>query len=783
MTEMLNKEFSRKTFLRGSGVLIVGFSVLGGALAGKAQAADPPYGSPDANQLDTWIAIHADNTASIYTGRVELGQGSATGYLQIAGEELDMEINQLKFVRHETGVTPFTGENSGSSGIKGAGTMVRAAAAHARQTLLGLASASLGVPVASLTVNAGVVSGGGKSVRYGELIGDKRFNVTLPVVASSVSQFSGVGNSVFRSPIVAPVLNPGQAPAKSSTQYKVVGTRVPRIDIPDKVSGSYTYVHNIRVPGMVHGRIVWQRGQGAYGTPDHVVSIDGESVKQFPNVEIVRKGDFVGVVAPREYEAIQAAAQLKVKWAERAPLPGVGNLYANMRKQAANGYMSPSVGANSGNVDAAFASAAHVVTASYGYPFNGHMPIGPDCVVADVKPDSALIFSGTQNAYKVRKQVAEVLGLPQPAVRVVYFEASSSFGGSALKNEETAAAAALMSQAVGKPVRLQLMRWDEHGYDFFDAPQLNDIRGGVDANGKIVAFEVTRYTIPYGTSVPTIEQMLGHPIQSSDQATISLSSINGGQYTIPNIRLTAISLPPVNAGFLKVGPVRAPQDFGLGFATQQMFDELAYAAQMDPVAFHRLNISTSDTGRWLAVLDAVVEASKWQPKVAASQLSDADVVSGRGITLGARGFTPGLGAAIADVEVNKKTGKIVVKHVYTAQDYGVVIGPDLVASQAMGMTMHAASRVLMEGAEFNRNAVTSLDWVGYPILRFQDHPRHTHVIITRPDQPTAPSSEEFMPTIAAAIANAFFDATGVRMRTAPMTPVRVRAALKAAGVA
>jgi CO/xanthine dehydrogenase Mo-binding subunit len=351
-----------------------------------------------------------------------------------------------------------------------------------------------------------------------------------------------------------------------------------------------------------------------------------------------------------------------------------------------------------------------------------------------------------------------------------------------LKNEETAAAAAVMSQAVGKPVRLQLMRWDEHGYDFFDAAQLNDIRAGVDASGKIVAFDVTRYTIPYGTSVPTVEQLLGAPISSTDQATISPSGISGAQYNIPNMRQTAISLPPINAGFVKVGPVRAPQDFGLGFATQQMFDELAHAANMDPVAFHRLNISTSDTARWLAVLDAVTDAANWQPKVAASKLSTGNIVTGRGLALGVRGFTPGLGAAAADVEVNKTTGKVTVKHVYTAQDYGIAIGPDLVTSQAMGMTMHAASRVLMEQARFNGKNVTSLDWIGYPILRFKDHPNHTHVVITQPfDTPPNPSSEELMPPIAAAIANAFFDATGVRMRTAPLSPERVRAALKAAG--
>ncbi len=297
MTEMLKKEFSRKSFVKGGGTLIVGLSLTGTAQAyNDPKAASPSHtgavaGPPDARQVDTWIAIHGDNTASVYSGRVNLGQGSPNGLLMIAGEELDMDMSQLKWIESDTNVTPDTGNTIGSSSITQAGPPLRAGAASARQVLLSLASTQLGVPVGSLSVKSGVVSGGGKTVTYGALIGDKVFNATT----------------------AAATLNPGVSPAKPVAQYTLVGTSPPRIDIPDKVTGTFAYIHNVRVPGMLHGRIVRPRGQGGYGTGAKPLSIDESSIKHIPDAKVVRKGDLVGVVAPKEYDAIQAASQLKVK--------------------------------------------------------------------------------------------------------------------------------------------------------------------------------------------------------------------------------------------------------------------------------------------------------------------------------------------------------------------------------------------------------------------------------------------------------------------------------------
>ena len=314
--------------------------------------------SPDLGQVDSFVAIHANNTASIKTGRVEIGQGSTTGLLLLAAEELDMDMSQLIFVRHDTNVTPNTGGTFGSTSISNAGPRVRAAAATAKQALLALASTSLGVPVSGLTVSKGVISGGGKSVSYGSLIGDKVFNITM----------------------ASPTVNPGVAPSKPVSSYKLVGlAEVPRVDIPDKVLGTYTYVQNIRVPGMLHGRIIRPRGQGSYGggSATNILSVDEKSIANIPGARVVRRNDFLGVVAPREYDAIQAAAQLKVTYGDPPAISGSGNLYKSMRDLDAAGQAPARIGAANGNFDTAFAAAATKLTGAYKYQYNGHMPIGP----------------------------------------------------------------------------------------------------------------------------------------------------------------------------------------------------------------------------------------------------------------------------------------------------------------------------------------------------------------------------------------------------------------------
>jgi CO/xanthine dehydrogenase Mo-binding subunit len=768
-------------------------------LAGKAHAAASPFASNgpyDAGLIDSWIVIHEDNTASILTGHEELGQGSATGMLQIAGEELNMDFAQLKFVTHDTNVTPSSPPSYASNGIQFNGPEIRAAAAAAYQTLLGLAATQLGVPVGSLSVKSGVVSGGGKTVKYGDLLGGKLFNVRMSasynLTQANVAGSTGAG------------LVSGALGTKAVSQYTLVGTRVPRIDIPDKVTGKFTYIHNVRVPGMLHGRIVWPRGQRNMGAGAPIVSVDAGSIKHISNVQIVRRGDFLAVVAPKEYDAIQAAAQLKVKWADPPPLAGNGNFWKQMRTQDSAGQAVARDAINTGNIGAALVSAAHAVSRTYSYPYNGHMPIGPGCCVAEVTPRGAVIYTNSQDLWGLRTKLAQATGLPQNLIRLRYFEGSSNYGDS-FGRYETPLAAAVMSQIVGAPVRLQAMRWDEHGYDNYGQPQLMDIRAGVDTNGNIVAFEHTNMSLAANGSTYTTQRLLGLP-NPDPGATSAPWCVAGCQYTIPNWRVTGKTLPQLNGGYFKTSKLRSPESTQAAFGAEQVIDELAYLAKMDPVAFRRQNIQTANTHpqanflwnglydyssvasnkeRWLTVLNAVAQAANWQPKVAASNISSETVVTGRGVGLGGHGNGAQkvcYAACVADIEVNKKTGKITAKHLYTGQDYGLVIGPDLVMNQALGQSMMAVSKVLHEEVQFDTRSVTSLDWVTYPILRFKDHPSYTHVIINRPNITPGPSSEELMAPVVAAIANAFFDATGVRMQSAPMTPARVRAALKAAGV-
>jgi nicotinate dehydrogenase subunit B len=764
MTGLLHeKEFSRTAFLKGGGAMLVGFSLAGAGLAGKAQAADSPFasnGSPDLGQVDTFVVIHADNTATIKTGRVELGQGSTTGMLVLAAEELDMDVGQLKFAINDTNVTPDTGLTAGSSTISSVGPRVRSAAATARQVLLGMAATQLGVPVASMSVSKGVISGGGKTVTYGQLIGDKLFNVTM----------------------ASPSVNPGVAPSKPISSYKLVGiSRVPRVDIPAKVDGTYVFVHNIRVPGMLHGRLVRPRGQGAYGdgTAPAVLSIDEKSISHIPGARVVQRGNFVGVVAPREYDAIQAAAQLKVKWAPMPTVSGSGNMWKQMRAFDSAGQAPARIAAQNGNnFDSAFASAAKTVSASYMHAYNGHMPIGPACAVADVTPEGALVMANTQSCYAVRTKLAAILPLPLNKIRVVYYEGASSFGNSPARYDSSQAAA-VMSQLAGAPVRLQFMRWDEHGWDNYGPAQLMDMRGGVDANGKIVAFEYTHFGIPGISQTlddPT-RQQVGVPLPAPGLGAVDTTN-SGTQYNITNRRVIAKSLPLFN-NYFKTSSLRAPQAPQTCFGSEQFIDELAHAAGMDPYQFRLQNITTADQNQWRDVLVGVAKLAKWQPKVSGSTLSDANVVRGRGIALGA--FAGSQAGVVVDIEVNKKTGKIIVTDAYASQVAGLSVYLPGVEQQMDGNLVMGASRALSEAVTFNKAQVTSLDWVSYPIMRFKESPRTYYSIVQRTDLVPTGSGEPPAAPIPASIANAFFDATGVRIREAPMTPARVRAVLRAAG--
>ena len=734
----IGSPLSRRDLLAG-GALIVGFS-LAGALPDAASAARGDVaGPPDPNAIDSWIAVHADNTATIYIGKGEFGQGNTTGLLQIAGDELDLDMSQLKWVRLDTNVTPNQGATTSSSSIHRGGPQLRAAAAEARQALLSLASNRLGVQTGSLVVSKGVVSIDGhptRSVKYGDLLGDKSFNVKFT----------------------------GTAPQKPINRYSLVGTRATRVDIPDKVAGTYEYMQHVRLPNMLHGRIVRPRGQGAYGAGAKPASIDESSIKDIP-ARIVRKGDFVGVVAEREWDAVKAARALKVTWQESPALPQ--DLFAHMRAAKS----TDTVIADWGDAGKAFAQAVHVASSSYRCPYQSHAPFAANCALADVGPNGAVVMSSTQDIYNSRDMLAEVLGLPVGKVRVQYYEGSGTFGRSCY--EDAAQAAAVMSQAIGRPVRVQFTRADELGWDDFGPAHLADVRAGIDASGKLVAYEYHGWQHGWLINETTHELALRTPPKerTTGAGSIPVNRMStGSMYNVANRRVVSHAVPMV--GYLKGAPLRSPLDLSFAFASEQTIDELAFLAKLDPLELRRRNIG--DT-RWLGVLNAAAEAAKWAPRVAASSLSDAEVVTGRGIGLGTHHVS--YGAAVADIEVNRRTGSIVAKRLYGALDAGQVINPALVENQIIGQMIQATSRTLKEEVTFDKTNVTSLDWVSYPVLRFAEHPDVVPVVVQRLDEPSTGAGEEVMGATAAAIANAFFDATGVRLRQYPMTPERVMAAL------
>lgn len=733
----------RREFLKTGGALLIGFSLADPLRAQAPAARGTVAGPPDPKQIDTWIAIHADNTATVYIGFAELGQGASTALPMVAAEELDLDMSQVKTVRLDTNITPNQGGTYSSASINRGGPQVRAAAAEARLALLNMASMQLNAPVDQLSVAKGVVSAGdtGQKVTYGELIGGRLFHVAFT----------------------------GKAPVKSPADYKLVGTRFPRNDAPEKVSGSYTYLQHLRPEGLLHGRVVRPRGQRAYGAGAKVLSVDETSIRNIPGARVLRKADFIGVVAEHEWDAVRAAQQLKVIWDSTPSLAGNAGLYDHMRADKT----TDRVVKEAGNFEAAIETAPHIARQICQGPYQAHAPFAPNCAIADVTPNSALVISSTQDVYGTRNALSPVLSLPVEKIRVQYYEGSGTYGHSCY--DDVAQAAALLSQLAGKPVRLQFMRWDEHGWDNYGPAHYGEARAAADANGKLIAYSYEGWQHGWANTETSAQLALGLPPTERPGAAVQGVSVQncGGMYAIPNLRLLNHQLPAV--GYMKGGWLRSPLDLSFSFASEQAIDQLAYQLQMDPYQFRQRNITDP---RWLGVLDAAAKAANWAPRRAASNLSKSGIATGRGIGLGTH--LTSYGAAVAEIEVDRKTGKVTAKHLYGAIDAGQVVNPGFVENQIGGQLVQTASRMLKEEVKFNETGVTSLDWNSYPILRFEECPEVTGVVVQRLTERSTGAGEETMAACSAAIANAFFDATGVRMDQYPFTPERVLTALKRA---
>ena len=755
----MNSKISRRQVLKGTGAVVVYFNIFGPASEVFAQLSAGPdlAGDLQATALDSWIAIGRNGMVTVFSSKVDLGTGVETALGQIVAEELDVQFKQIRMITGDTTKAVDQGVTAGSQTIRTAGPQLRQAAAAARQELLKLASARLNAPVSQLTVADGVVSvvGNGHKISYANLLGGKKFNVTIPA--------TGNGWGLKLAPDV---------PAKSYKDYKTVGQSVPRVDLPPKFTAQFTYVQDVRVPGMLHGRVV--RPATVAAKP---ASIDEDSIKDILGVvKVVREGSFVGVVAQTEWAAIQAAKALKITWSTpETKMPAsadeVYDYLKNTKPFAQRPGMEPR-----GDVDAALAKAAKTHEATYRWPFQMHGMLAPSAAIADVQSDKVTIWAPSQGIFDTRKRVSELLGIPESKIQVFYREASGCYGR--LGTDDAAEDAVVMSRAVGKPVRVQWMRGDEHGWEPKGPAQLLTVRAAIDGSGKVTAWDFLDRSFPW-------TEAAGIPLLTSRQVGLkgkgdgfpNGTGGSGETYAFDNQRIMAAAIPWVKPDPtpLRTSPLRAPGDLARMFASESFMDELAAAQGADALQF-RLRY-TANNKRATDALAAVAKLADWQARPAPAPVTSGNIAAGRGVACSSRATT--VVAAVAEVEVDKSNGEVTVKKVSVAHDCGLIINPDGLKNQIEGNVIQGTSRALMEEVKFDASGIKNLDWSSYPILRYEKIPSIEITLIDRPEMPALGGGEPSIGPIPAAIANAIFDATGARLREAPFTPERVLAAMRA----
>ena len=759
--------FSRRDFLKTSGVLVVTFGAT--SVLSRVAAQGPFDTRPshiDPQKLDSWIAIGADGKVTAYTGKAELGQGMFTAQTQLVAEELCVPVTSVTLVQCDTAVCPDQGTTSGSQSTPTNFNErnLAQAAATAREALAGMAATRLGVPREQLVTDGGVISIRGNNssrVTYRDLLGGKTFNLQVDP----------------------------QAKRKPASEWKILGKPVPRIDMAAMATGAFEFVHNMRVPGMLHGVVVRPPAPGATLT-----SVDESSVAGLSGVvKVVTKKNFVGVVAEKPWQARQAASKLKVAWTEGSGLPSQRDFYEYLRKQASRDTFV----VNSKDVDDTLSKATSVIKATYLHPYQMHGSMGTSCAVADVQAGKATVWSPTQSAYPTRSGVAMLLGLQPDNVRVVFVRGAGCYG---INGADTVSYdAALLSQAVGKPVRVQLSRQDEMAWENYGFPYVIDQRVGIDADGTIIAWDYESWFASMGgrpgTSTPgnVVTGMLAGfspaplaPRGASDPA----GRFNNGSNAAPSYVVGRVGSTTGGAGVVAservlthtvlspffTGPLRSPSRLQNTFAHECLIDEIAAKVKADPVDYRMRHLSDQ---RLKHVIVEAARAAGWQarpsPKPGASRTG---VASGRGMACVLYEGDNGYVAIVADVEVNTATGKVVAKRLCVAQDCGPVSNPDGMRNQLEGGALQGLSRALGEQVTWDDRKVTSVDWRTYHSMTLGDEmPAIESVLVDRHDAEATGAGETAITVVAAAVGNAIFDATGVRIRQVPFTPDRIKAAL------
>jgi nicotinate dehydrogenase subunit B len=747
---------SRRDLLKAGGAIVVSFAFAVAPRRASAQtgaapgAADRPL---DPGEVDGLLAIHADGSVTLYTSKVDVGTGMRMALAQMAAEELGVSPARVSVVEGDTATCPDQGGTGGSTGLVRGGTEIRAAAATARRALLQMGSTQLNVPVSALTIIDGEVralapSGAGeprsRGVGIGSLIGDRRFALKVD----------------------------RNAPLTPTSQLTAIGRPLLRPDVPDKCTGRHTYVQDFVVPGMLHGRVIRPPAIGAT-----LVSVDEGSLRAIPDVRVVRVENFLAVVARDEWAAVRAAGALKATWSNWEGLPG----HQGLDRYSRNAPLERDQEIlNRGDAKAAARGAAKTLSATYFWPFQSHASLGPSCAVADVRADgSATVWCASQGTHGLRTNLAKVFGMPPDKFRVVFLDGSGSYGTNG--TDHVAADALLLSKTIGQPVRVQWMRHDEHGWDPKGPQQLLDVRASLDGSGRIVSWE-TEMWVP--NAAPGARALL-----SADAAKIPQEHGTGSgaitqngdpPYAADNVRVVAHLIKETP---LQLSNLRAPGKIANVFAVEGFTDELAEAAGVDAVDFRLKRLSDP---RAIDVITRVASAFRWDTRTSpnprakqrpSTSLGTSSLLVGRGVAYMRYKQAENYVAIAMEVAVNPASGAIQVRRVTCAHDCGLIVNPDGLRNQVEGCIVQTLSRALHEEVTFDRSRVTSVDWVSYPILRFPEAPAMEVILIDRPNEPLVGAGEAATAPVAAALANAVFDATGVRLRAVPFTAERVKAAL------
>ena len=727
---------TRRAILK-AGALTVGFACAGIprlALSQGTRLLDP-------KNVDSFLSVNSDGTVTVFCGKVDLGQGLRIAIRQIAGEELGIGVDKVHYVEGDTALTPDQGRTSGSSGIQGGGMQIRQAAATAREALIGFAAERLNMKADDLVAKDGQVrpKNGGVGVRFADLIDGRSFNLKLDP----------------------------KAPLKDPATYTLVGKPLPRPDIPAKCTGSFTFMQDFSLPGMLHGRVIRPPAIGA-----KLISFDESSIKHLSGASAVRIKDFLAVVADDEWTAVRAARALRAQWSEWTGLPAQDRLIATLR---ADPDITDEVLLTRGVADTRRSEGAKTLSASYFWPMQSHGSIGPSCAVADVRGDTATVWTASQGTHGNRKTFARFLSLPQEKVRLIYLDGAGCYGMNG--HEDAAADAAIVSRAVGRPVRVQWSREDEHGWDPKGPPQLLDIFGAMGADGRILAWRTEMWLPQMTRGLPDIPLLA--------PAAAGLDDVRGLQpgfiwqnadppYAAENVQVLVHWLKDAP---LRPAPIRSPGKPANCFAVESFVDELAAAAGLDPIEFRLRGLADA---RGVEVIRRAAALMNWQSQPSPGHDRDSTVMRGRGIAYIHYKHNETYVAMGMHVAVERTSGRIKVERVACAHDCGQIINPDGVRAQVEGSILQTLSRALMEEVQFDRSRVTSVDWSSYPIMRFSDVPKLDIELVDRPTLPPLGAGEAACTPVAAALANAVFDATGTRLRAVPFTPQRVKAALNGA---